>query len=85
MKLVPYKRIGEVEEIGRAAVWLASDFTDYIVGTTLFIDGGMTLVSRLRDGRLGWPRVTIQQTPGRTDLGSENQCSPFGPLITPFK
>lgn len=43
MKLVPYKRIGEVEEIGRAAVWLASDFTDYLVGTTLYIDGGMTL------------------------------------------
>jgi glucose 1-dehydrogenase len=43
MKLVPYKRIGEAEEIGRAAVWLASDFTDYVVGTTLFIDGGMTL------------------------------------------
>jgi glucose 1-dehydrogenase len=43
MKLVPYKRIGEADEIGRAAVWLASDFTDYIVGTTLFIDGGMTL------------------------------------------
>ena len=43
MRLVPYKRIGEAEEIGRAAVWLASDFTDYIVGTTLFIDGGMTL------------------------------------------
>ena len=43
MKLVPYKRIGEIEEIDRAAVWLASDFTDYIVGTTLFIDGGMTL------------------------------------------
>jgi len=43
MKLVPYKRIGGAEEIGRAAVWLASDFTDYVVGTTLFIDGGMTL------------------------------------------
>jgi len=43
MKLVPYKRIGEAEEIGRAAVWLASDFTDYVVGTTLTIDGGMTL------------------------------------------
>jgi glucose 1-dehydrogenase len=43
MKLVPYKRIGEAEEIGRAAVWLASDFTDYMVGTTLTIDGGMTL------------------------------------------
>ena len=43
MKLVPYKRIGEAEEIGRAAVWLASDFTDYVVGTTLFIEGGMPL------------------------------------------
>ena len=43
MKLVPYSRIGEPEEIGRACVWLASDAADYITGTTLFIDGGMTL------------------------------------------
>jgi glucose 1-dehydrogenase len=43
MKLIPYRRIGEPEDIGRAAVWLASDATDYITGTTLFIDGGMTL------------------------------------------
>ncbi|KAI3603147.1 Glucose 1-dehydrogenase (plasmid) [Cupriavidus necator H850] len=43
MKLVPYKRIRESGEIGRAAVWLLSDFTDYIVGTTLLIEGGMTL------------------------------------------
>jgi len=43
MKLVPYKRIGEVEDIGRAAVWLASDQADYINGASLFIDGGMTL------------------------------------------
>ena len=50
MKLVPYKRIGEIEEIGRAAVWLASDFTDYIVGTTLFIDGGMTLYPGFETG-----------------------------------
>jgi glucose 1-dehydrogenase len=50
MKLVPYKRIGEVEEIGRAAVWLASDFTDYLVGTTLFIDGGMTLYPGFETG-----------------------------------
>lgn len=50
MKLVPYKRIGEVEEIGRAAVWLASDFTDYIVGATLFIDGGMTLYPGFETG-----------------------------------
>jgi glucose 1-dehydrogenase len=43
MKLVPYKRIGEPEDIGRAAVWLASDNADYVNGTSLFVDGGMTL------------------------------------------
>ena len=43
MTLVPYGRIGEPEDIARAAVWLASDQSDYVVGTTLFIDGGMTL------------------------------------------
>jgi glucose 1-dehydrogenase len=43
LKLIPYKRIGEPEDIGRAAAWLASDQADYITGTTLFIDGGMTL------------------------------------------
>ncbi|MDX2175776.1 MAG: SDR family oxidoreductase [Candidatus Sumerlaeia bacterium] len=43
MKLVPYKRIGEVEDIGRTAVWLASDEADYIHGASIFVDGGMTL------------------------------------------
>jgi glucose 1-dehydrogenase len=43
MTLVPYGRIGEPEDIGRTAVWLASDESDYLVGATLFVDGGMTL------------------------------------------
>jgi glucose 1-dehydrogenase len=43
MTLVPYGRIGEPEDIARVAVWLASDQSDYIVGSTLFVDGGMTL------------------------------------------
>jgi len=43
MTLVPYKRIGEPEDIARTAVWLASDESDYLVGATLFVDGGMTL------------------------------------------
>lgn len=43
MNVVPYKRIGEIEDIGRAAVWLASDLSDYINGTSIFVDGGMTL------------------------------------------
>ena len=43
MTLIPYKRIGEPDDIARAAAWLASDAADYITGTTLYIDGGMTL------------------------------------------
>ena len=43
MELVPYKRIGEPEDIARAAVWLASDNADYVNGISLFVDGGMTL------------------------------------------
>jgi glucose 1-dehydrogenase len=43
LTLIPYGRIGEPDDIARAAVWLASDDSDYVVGTTLFVDGGMTL------------------------------------------
>ncbi len=43
LKLIPDGRVGEPEDIGRAAVWLASDASDYVTGTTLFVDGGMTL------------------------------------------
>src|SRR5580692_153269 len=50
LKLIPYKRIGEADEIGRAAVWLASDESDYITGTTLFVDGGMTLYPGFETG-----------------------------------
>lgn len=50
MKLVPYKRIGEPEDIGRVAAWLASDQADYITGTTIFVDGGMTLFPGFASG-----------------------------------
>ena len=43
LKLIPQKRVGQVEDIGKAVVWLASDDSDYVNGTTLFVDGGMTL------------------------------------------
>jgi glucose 1-dehydrogenase len=50
MRLVPYKRIGEPEDIARAAVWLASDDSDYVNGVTLFVDGGMTLYPEFATG-----------------------------------
>jgi glucose 1-dehydrogenase len=50
LKLIPYKRIGEPDEIGRAAVWLASDNADYVHGISLFVDGGMTLYPGFETG-----------------------------------
>ena len=50
LQLIPYGRVGEPEDIARAAVWLASDESDYVTGTTLFVDGGMTLYPGFRTG-----------------------------------
>ncbi|HEY9488301.1 MAG TPA: SDR family oxidoreductase [Chryseosolibacter sp.] len=49
LKLIPSKRIGEVEDVGNAAVWLASDDADYVNGITLFVDGGMLLYPGFED------------------------------------
>ena len=48
LKLIPYGRIGEPEDVARAALWLASDAADYVTGTTLFVDGGMALYPEFR-------------------------------------
>jgi glucose 1-dehydrogenase len=50
LKLIPYYRVGETKDIARAAVWLASDHSDYITGATLYVDGGMTLYPEFREG-----------------------------------
>jgi glucose 1-dehydrogenase len=50
LKLIPYKRIGEVDDIGRTAVWLASDDSDYVHGASIFVDGGMTLYPGFETG-----------------------------------
>jgi glucose 1-dehydrogenase len=50
LKLIPYKRVGQAIDIGKAAVWLASDDSDYVNGQTLFVDGGMTLFPEFADG-----------------------------------
>ncbi|MBO9353274.1 glucose 1-dehydrogenase [Bordetella petrii] len=48
LKLIPYGRIGEPDDVARAVAWLASDASDYVTGSTLFVDGGMTLYPAFR-------------------------------------
>ena len=50
LRLIPYNRIGTPEDVARAAVWLASDASDYVNGITLFVDGGMTLYPGFETG-----------------------------------
>jgi glucose 1-dehydrogenase len=50
LALIPYQRVGEPVDIGSAAVWLASDESDYVNGITLFVDGGMTLYPEFARG-----------------------------------
>jgi glucose 1-dehydrogenase len=48
LKLIPHGRVGDPEDVARAAVWLASDSSDYVNGATLYVDGGMTLYPEFR-------------------------------------
>ncbi len=50
LELIPYGRLGQASDIARATVWLASDDSDYMTGTTLYIDGGMTLYPGSQSG-----------------------------------
>ncbi|PTB21827.1 sugar dehydrogenase [Trinickia symbiotica] len=50
LKLIPYNRIGEPDDVAEAAAWLASDAADYVIGTTLFVDGGMALYPGFASG-----------------------------------
>lgn len=46
---IPYGRIGEPEDVAKVAVWLATDEADYVTGTTIYVDGGMTLYPSFQD------------------------------------
>jgi glucose 1-dehydrogenase len=50
LTLIPYGRIGQPQDVGQAAVWLASDAADYVHGQTIFVDGGMTLYPEFARG-----------------------------------
>lgn len=49
LKLIPYGRVGQPEDVANAALFLASDLADYVVGSTLFVDGGMALYPGFED------------------------------------
>lgn len=49
LKLIPYGRIGEPQDVAEAVLWLASEASDYVTGATLYVDGGMTLYPAFRD------------------------------------
>lgn len=51
LKLIPYNRVGEPKDVATVAVWLASDESDYVQGSTIYVDGGMTLYHYLASGR----------------------------------
>jgi glucose 1-dehydrogenase len=50
MTLIPYNRIGVPADIGKLAVFLSSDDSDYITGASIFIDGGMTVFEGFATG-----------------------------------
>jgi glucose 1-dehydrogenase len=48
LELIPYGRVGDAEDVARAALFLVSDAADYVVGSTLVIDGAMSLYPEFR-------------------------------------
>ena len=48
LKLIPYGRVGEPDDVAKAVTWLASDASDYVTGTSLVVDGGMLLFPGFR-------------------------------------
>jgi glucose 1-dehydrogenase len=50
LKLIPYGRVGDPADVAQAALWLASDASDYVTGASLLVDGGMSLYPAFREG-----------------------------------
>lgn len=49
LTLIPYNRIGTPDDVGKLAVFLCSDDSDYITGSSIFIDGGMSVFEGFAD------------------------------------
>lgn len=44
LERIPLNRLGKPEDIAHAAVFLASEYSDYITGQTIYVDGGWTIL-----------------------------------------
>lgn len=51
---IPMGRVGSGEDIGRAAVFLASDYASYVTGAELVVDGG-NVIQELKRNRANLP------------------------------
>ena len=49
LELIPYGRIGETDDVANLALFMASDLADYMTGTTVYVDGGMSLYPGFED------------------------------------
>jgi 3-oxoacyl-[acyl-carrier protein] reductase len=56
---IPLKRLGDVEDIGNAALFLASKQAGYITGQTIVVDGGQTLPESLDALAQAYPALAV--------------------------
>ncbi len=48
--MIPMGKIGTPEQVAAVAAWLASEESSYVTGTSLFVDGGMSLYPSFEKG-----------------------------------
>lgn len=79
LRLIPYHRVGDPDDIANAVVAMASDLLDYVVGTTLYVDGGMTLFPGFATGADPACRTMSRPAGWSSSAAGSPGCSPPAP------